>query len=184
MTLEEDFLILDTIDRHQPRTQRELANLCELSLGKVNYVVKKLMREGLVEVSSFKNGGGRRGKLYVLTQQGMEAKTQLSTPFLKARMKEFEDFRNRLLENLLRLQGEGIENLLVVGSRSVGSLLEHITRRENLNIRIIGTASNADHFGCFSTDAYDCILIAEDPNEFSKLIQSLEITADKVTYLK
>ena len=99
-------------------------------------------------------------------------------------MKEFEDFRSRLLENLLSLQDEGIRRLLVLGSRTVGILLEHIARRESLDVRIIGTASTADHFDCFATDAYDCILIAEDPDAFGKLIQGKLIPTEKVTYLR
>ncbi|MGD9036419.1 MAG: winged helix-turn-helix transcriptional regulator, partial [Syntrophobacterales bacterium] len=157
MLLEKDFLILDAIDRYQPSSQRALANLCGMSLGRTNYAVKKLMKEGLVKMSKIKKESSRRRNAYVLTAKGMEDKAQMTTPFLKARMKEFEDFRNRLLENLLDLQDQGIGNLLVLGSRSVGNLLEHIARREHLEIRIIGTASEPDHFSCFATDAYDCI---------------------------
>ncbi len=114
----------------------------------------------------------------------MEDKAQMTTPFLKARMKEFEDFRSRLLDNLVSLQEKGTKSLLVLGSRSVGNLLEHIARRENLKIRIIGTASEPDHFSCFATDAYDRILIAEDPAEFGTLIQRGLVPTEKVTYLR
>jgi len=181
---EKDFLILDAIDRYQPSSQRALANLCGMSLGTTNDAVKKLMQKGLIEISRAKERSSRRRNTYVLTSKGMEDKAQMTTPFLKVRMREFEDFRSRLLENLLDLQDQGIGNLLVLGSRSVGNLLEHIARRENLEIRIIGTASEPDHFSCFATDAYDCILIAEEPAEFGKLIQGNLIPAEKVTYLR
>ncbi len=184
MLTEKDFLILDAIDRYQPSGQRALANLCGMSLGKTNHAVKKLMQKGLIKISKAKKGSSRRRNTYVLTAKGMEDKAQMTTPFLKARMREFEDFRSRLLENLLDLQEQGIGNLLVLGSRSVGNLLEHIARRENLDIRIIGTASEPDHFSCFATDAYDCILIAEDPKAFDNLLQGRLIPAEKVTYLR
>jgi DNA-binding MarR family transcriptional regulator len=181
---EKDFLILDAIDRYQPSSQRALANLCGMSLGKINYAVRKLMQEGLIEISKAKKRSSRRRNAYVLTAKGMEDKAQMTTPFLKARMKEFEDFRSRLLDNLVSLQDKGTKSLLVLGSRSVGNLLEHIARRENLDIRIIGTASEPDHFSCFATDAYDCILIAEDPKAFGKLFKGRLIPAEKVTYLR
>jgi DNA-binding MarR family transcriptional regulator len=182
--LEKDFLILDAIDRYQPSSQRALANLCGMSLGKTNYAVKKLIQEGLIEISKAKKRSSKRRNTYVLTAKGMEDKAQMTTPFLKARMKEFEDFRSRLLDNLVTLQDKGTKSLLVLGSRSVGNLLEHIARRENLEIRIIGTASEPDHFSCFATDAYDCILIAEDPAEFGTLIQRGLVPTEKVTYLR
>ena len=184
MLFEKDFLILDAIDRYQPSSQRALANLCGMSLGKTNYAVKKLIQKGLIEISKAKERSSKRRNTYVLTAKGMEDKAQMTTPFLKARMREFEDFRNRLLDNLVSLQEKGTKSLLVLSSRSVGNLLEHIARRERLDIRIIGTASEPDHFSCFATDAYDCILIAEDPAEFGKLIQGNLIPEEKVTYLR
>jgi DNA-binding MarR family transcriptional regulator len=182
--LEKDFLILDAIDRYQPSSQRALADLCGMSLGKINHAIRKLMQKGLIEISKAKERSSRSCNKYLSTAKGMEDKAQMTTPFLKARMKEFEDFRSRLLDNLVRLQDKGTKSLLVLGSRSVGTLLEHIARRENLEIRVIGTASEPDHFSCFSSDAYDCILIAEDPAEFGQLIQGNLIPAEKVTYLR
>ena len=184
MLLEKDFLILDAIDRYEPQSQRALANLCGMSLGKTNYAVKKLMQKGLIEVLKAKKKSTRRRNRYVLTAKGMKDKAQMTTPFLKARMREFEDFRSRLLDNLVNLQKKGTKSLLVLGSRSVGNLLEHIARRENLEVRVVGTASEPDHFSCFATDAYDCILIAEDPEEFGTLIQGNLIPEKKVTYLR
>ena len=184
MLLEKDFLILDAIDRYQPSSQRALADLCGMSLGRTNYAVNRLIGKGLVQISKGKDSSNRTRNLYVLTPKGVRDRAQLSTPFLKARMKEFEDFRSRLLDNLLNLQDQGIGSLLVLGSQSVGNLLEHIARRENLDIRIIGTASTAEHFGCFSPNAYDCILIAEDPNAFGKLMQGNLVPTEKVNYLR
>ena len=184
MLLEKDFLILDAIDRYQPSSQRALANLCGMSLGRTNYAVQQLVEKGLIKISKGKDGSSKNRHAYVLTAQGLQYKGQMSTPFLKARMKDFEDFRNRLLENLLELQAQGIDRLLILGSRSLGKLLEHIARMENLDLRIVGTASEPDHFDCFATDAYDCILIAEDPAVFGKLIQRGLVPEEKVTYLK
>jgi DNA-binding MarR family transcriptional regulator len=184
MLREKDFLILDAINRYQPSSQRALANLCGMSLGRTNYGVKKLVEKGLVKISKGKHGSRKNRHAYVLTAQGSQYKGQMSTPFLKARMRDFEDFRNRLLENLLELQHQGIDRLLILGSRSLGKLFEHIARIENLDLKIVGTASEADHFGCFARDAYDCILIAEDPAVFGKLILGRQIPEEKVTYLK
>jgi len=182
--LEKDFLILDAINRYQPSSQRALANLCGISLGRTNYAVKRLVEKGLIKISRGKDGSSKNRHAYVLTAEDLQYKGQMSTPFLKARMKDFEDFRSRLLENLLELQDQGIDRLLILGSRSLGKLLEHIARMENLDLRIVGTASEPDHFDCFATDAYDCVLIAEDPAVFGKLIRGNHISEDKVTYLK
>ena len=184
MLLEKDFLILDAISRYQPSSQRALANLCGISLGRTNCAVQKLVGKDLVEIAKGKDSSSKNRHAYVLTAQGLQYKGQMSTPLLKARMKDFEDFRSLLLENLLELQDQGIDRLLILGSRSLGKLLEHIARMENLDLKIVGTASEPDHFDCFATDACDCILIAEDPAAFGKLIRGNRIPEDKVTYLK
>lgn len=180
----QNYLILDAIDRYSPRTQRELASFCGLSLGKTNAVLRKLANEGLVETSNLKVDAQKNRKCYFLTPKGKETKTALSSSFIKVRMKQFEDFRNRLLENLLNLQDEGVGNLLVLGSHSVGSLLAHIARREKLVIRVIGTASTTDHLSSFDTKAYDRILFTEDSSVLPRLIDAGLVPEDKVSYLK
>ena len=184
MSPEQHYLILDAIQRHRPRNQRELASCCGLSLGKTNSVLRRLLKEGLVKTETGKGDGHTGRKYYLLTSKGIEAKSALSIAFIKIRMKEFEDFRSRLLESLLALQREGTDRLLVLGSQSVGKLLSHIARRENLSIRVVGTASTTDHFSCFDEDADDRILFAEDSGIFSKLITAGHIPEEKVTYLK
>jgi len=184
MSLEKDFLILDAIDRYRPRNQRELANTCGLSLGKTNSVLRKVVKQGLVRTLTSEGDVKKNRKRYFLTSKGREAKAALSSSFIKVRMKEFEDFRNRLLENLLTLQEEGVGSLLVLGSHSVGGFLAHIARRENLVIRVIGTASTTDHLSCFDAEAYDRILFAEDSSSLTRLIDAGLVPEDKVTYLK
>ena len=184
MSFEQHYLILDAIDRYRPRNQRALANFCGLSLGKTNAVIRKLVDQGLVKISASEGSARRRRNSYFLTAKGMEARAELSGFYIKVRMKEFEDFRKRLLENLLTLQEEGVCSLLVLGPQSVGNLLAHIARRENLVIRIVGTASTTDHFDGFDTGEYDRILFAEGHRDFTQLISEGLIPEDKVAYLK
>jgi DNA-binding MarR family transcriptional regulator len=179
-----DYPVLDAIERHKPRSQRALAKLCGISLGKTNYILNRLIENGMVKVSTLDGMSAKRGNAYELTKGGLEAKAKLVLSFIKEKTKEFNDFSNRLLENLLFLQDFGVSRLLVLGSQTVGRLLAHIARREHLEIRVIGTVSEVDHFDCFTSDAYDHVLIAEDPEAFSQLIHRGLIPEAKVTYLK
>ena len=179
-----DYPVLDAIERHKPSSQRALAALCGISLGKTNYILNRLIEGGMVKVSSPDGISGKRSNYYELTTGGLEAKAKLVLSFIKEKTKEFNDFSNRLLENLLILESIGVSRLLVLGSQTVGKLLAHIARSEHLSIRVIGTVSEPDHFGCFTSDAYDHILIAEDPTAFSQLIHRGLIPEGKVTYLK
>jgi DNA-binding MarR family transcriptional regulator len=179
-----DYPVLDAIERHKPSSQRALAELCGISLGKANYILNRLIDNGMVKVSTLDGMSGKRRNVYQLTTGGVEAKAKLVLSFIKEKTKEFNGFSNQLLEYLLILEKIGVSRLLVLGSQTVGKLLAHIARREHLTIRVIGTVSEIDHFDCFTPDAYDHILIAEDPNAFSQLIHRGVIPEEKVTYLK
>jgi DNA-binding MarR family transcriptional regulator len=181
---EKDYPVLDAIERHKPTSQRALAELCGISLGKTNYILNRLIENGMVQVSTLDSMSGKGGNFYKLTKGGLEAKAKLVLSFIKEKTREFNDFSSRLLENLLTLQDLGVNRLLVLGSQTVGRLLAHIARTEHLTIRVIGTVSEADHFDCFTSDAYDHVLIAEDPKAFSQLIHRGVIPEEKVTYLK
>jgi DNA-binding MarR family transcriptional regulator len=180
---EKDYPILDAIERYKPSSQRALAELCDISLGKVNYILKRLIEGGIVKISTLDGMAGKSKTVYELTTGGVEAKAKLVLCFIKEKTKEFNDFSNRLLENLLALQDCGVTRLLILGSQTMGKLLAHIARREDLAIRVVGTVSETDHFDFFTSDAYDHVLIAEDPKTFSKLIQTGKIPTDKVTFL-
>ena len=161
-----------------------MAELCGISLGKVNYILNRLIEREMVKVSNLPGMSGKGRNVYVLTKGGLEAKSKLVLAFIKEKTREFSDFSNRLSENLIVLQDSGVRRLLVLGSQSVGKLLAHIARSEHLTIRVVGTVSEIDHFECFTPDAYDHILIAEEPDAFSKLIQAGRIPSGKVTFLK
>ena len=184
MLTPKDYPVLDAIERHKPSSQRALAELCGISLGKANYTLNRLIERGMVKVSNLDGMSGKGCNVYELTSGGLEAKAKLVLSFIKEKTKEFNDFSNRLLENLLILQDFGVSRLLVLGSQTVGKLLAHIARTEHLTIRVIGTVSESDHFDCFTSDAYDHVLIAEEPKVFSQLIHRGLIPEGKVTYLK
>ena len=179
-----DYPVLDAIERHKPSSQRVLAELCGISLGKTNYILNRLMERGMVKVSTLDSRPGKGRNVYVLTKGGLEAKAKLVHSFVKEKAKEFNGFSNQLLENLRMLENIGVTRLLVLGSQTIGRLLAHIARTEHLTIRVVGTVSQADHFNCFTPDAYDHILIAEDPKAFSQLILKGLIPEERVTYLK
>ncbi|MBW1982735.1 MAG: winged helix-turn-helix transcriptional regulator [Deltaproteobacteria bacterium] len=182
VSFEEDFRILDAIHRHRPTSQRSLARHCGMSLGKTNYLVKKLIREGLVN-NADRLDDGRRSP-YVLTAKGIKIKTKLTVSFIKACIQEFEEFRSRLLENLLRLQNQGMRVLLVFSRESVGKLLGHIVQTEDLDLQVMATVKHPCEFESLSGGSYDCILMADDPQRFSELLKSQKITPERVFYLE
>jgi len=71
-------------------TQRELSLKMDVSLGKVNYLLKKLVSRGLVSVKNFSSQSGKAKKVrYILTPKGFTARIDLTRHFLEWKEVEY-----------------------------------------------------------------------------------------------
>ena len=95
--------LLSKIELNPEYTQRELSKEMDVSLGKVNYCIKKLTEKGLIKITSFKQNPNKVGYFYILTPRGIEEKARLTFSFLKRKIKEYEilkDEINKLKEDI------------------------------------------------------------------------------------
>ena len=90
------FELLRKINRKPESTQRELANELGFSLGKLNYCLKELQKKGLVKIENFKKNPNKINYLYVLTPEGLTAKTKLTINFMKKKMKEYDELKKEI----------------------------------------------------------------------------------------
>ncbi len=82
-TQETHLKVLRHLEDNPDVTQRELAAVLGISLGKTNYCIKALIDKGLVKAKNFKNSANKRAYLYILTPKGIETKTRISVRFLQ-----------------------------------------------------------------------------------------------------
>jgi len=80
-----------------------------VSLGKVNYCMKKLTEKGLIKISNFKQNSNKMGYAYLLTPKGIEEKARLTISFLKRKVIEYEILKIEI--NELKLESEKMANL-------------------------------------------------------------------------
>jgi len=99
---EEILKVLREITQTPEMTQRELSNKLGISLGKINFLMKALIKRGLVKAHNFKNSSNKNAYLYYLTPHGIEEKARITYRFLMRTMKEYE----RLKEEIGQLQIE------------------------------------------------------------------------------
>jgi len=97
-----DYIILRILKDNPKITQRQLSKELGLSLGRTNYVIRALIDKGLVKLSNFKRSDNKIGYLYVLTPEGITAKTTLAQNFLKRKSEEY----NKLKEEIEILKSE------------------------------------------------------------------------------
>jgi EPS-associated MarR family transcriptional regulator len=96
--------LLHKIELNPEYTQRELSKEMGVSLGKINYCMKKLTDRGWVKLINFSNSSNKYGYMYLLTPKGIEQKTKFTTSFLKTKIKEFEMLRDEISKLKLDLE--------------------------------------------------------------------------------
>ena len=79
-----------------------------VSLGKVNYCMKKLTEKGLIKLANFTHNPNKMGYVYLLTPRGIEEKTKLTFLFLKRKVIEYEILKKEI--NELKLESEEMTN--------------------------------------------------------------------------
>jgi len=97
--------LLQEIKKTPEMTQRELSSRLEISLGKVNFLIRALIDKGFIKANNFKNAKNKYAYLYLLTPRGIEEKTKITYRFLKRNMREYE----QLKEEIRQLKKEVIE---------------------------------------------------------------------------
>ena len=101
--------LLRKLESNPEYTQRELSQEMGVSLGKINYCIKKLIEKGSVKLINFSRHSNKIGYLYLLTPKGIEEKSRLTFTFLKVKMKEYEMLKKEI--NSLKQDIEKLNSL-------------------------------------------------------------------------
>ena len=79
-------------------SQKTIAKEIGYSVGKVNYVLKALIEKGLVKAENFTNSKNKQQYKYLLTQDGIKHKINITEQFIKRKKEEYEDLQKDLVK--------------------------------------------------------------------------------------
>ena len=88
-----------------PTSQRELAAMLGISVGKTNYLLRALLEKGLLKVENFSRSDNKLGYLYLLTPSGVIEKARLTRSFLARKEAEYLQLQRQIKS--LRSEVEG-----------------------------------------------------------------------------
>jgi len=97
-----DLAVLRYLENKQTISQRELSQDLGISLGKINFILKELIKKGVVKAKNFKNNNNKMVYAYYLTADGFNEKAKLTLEFFKRKNTEY----NKLKKELKDLQQE------------------------------------------------------------------------------
>ncbi len=90
------YRLMKAIEANPEASQRDLARLMGVSLGKVNYCLKGLIEKGLVKARNFRKSNNKRAYAYYLTPRGIREKAAITARYLAMRMEEYERIRREI----------------------------------------------------------------------------------------
>ena len=93
-----DFLVMKYLDNTQKTSPRELSQSLNISLGKINYILKALINKGIVKARNFKNSKNKRAYAYYLTSKGIQEKTRMTISFFNRKSQEYDKLKKELIE--------------------------------------------------------------------------------------
>ena len=88
--------LLRKLEVNPEYTQRELSQEMGVSLGKINYCMKKLIEKGWIKLTNFSHNPNKVGYIYLLTPKGIEQKSRLTFSFLAIKMEEYEILKGEI----------------------------------------------------------------------------------------
>ena len=98
--------ILKIIETEPEISQRRLAEVLGVSLGKTNYLIKALLEKGHIKAGNFLRAEDKLKYAYLLTPEGLRAKLELTRNYLARKEQEYiamkaeiEAMRNELADH-------------------------------------------------------------------------------------
>ena len=77
-------------------SQRELADAVGISVGSAHYILRALLEKGLIKFGNFSASQDKRRYAYILTPQGIAAKTALTRRFLDRKLAEYSALQGEI----------------------------------------------------------------------------------------
>ena len=88
--------VLRAVESNPGLTQRQLAQVLGVSLGKAHYCMKALIDKGLVKMGNFSHNQKKMDYAYLLTPNGIKSKATLTAHYLKLKATECAMLKSEL----------------------------------------------------------------------------------------
>jgi len=178
---EKTFQVLDTLDREEISTQRQLAEHAGISLGQVNYILKSLLEKGMVKIGNFRKNPRKIEYAYLLTPKGIETKSGLAVRFVIAKLKEYDTLRKRLAERLVEIQEKGHVRIIFVGPSIVKEFVDSIIKEGHLKLFLAGHCCNWKDLKDIKPSSFDIALLFDGNSESLRKIEgAINISREKL----
>jgi DNA-binding MarR family transcriptional regulator len=153
--------ILSEISENENVTQRELSKKLELSLGSVNLLINRMIREGLIKMEHV----SQKQVLYMLTPKGISEKAHKTVQYLKVHYKAIYETKEKIKDVLSGQAGEHDAVYILSKDMEMAAIIElavneYVNKNKNTRIFLIDDEREIDIQGYESP-----VLIYTDKNQ-------------------
>ena len=93
---ESTLYLLDHIHESPQITQRKLSKKLDISLGKINFIIKELSMKGWLKAKRATHSDNKLAYVYLLTPKGVKQKAELTKEFLKRKIEEYNQLEGEI----------------------------------------------------------------------------------------
>lgn len=182
--------LLEAVEASEAPTQRELARDLHMSLGLVNNSVKRLAREGYLEISTT----SRNRVKYLLNSRGMQEKSRLTCEYLDYSIGFYRRIKDLLQALFSRLEKEGVQRLALYGRGELAEVaclvladsaigLVGIFDENAEGATLCGHPVN--HWKTLAATTFDCVLISstDEIEEHRQRLLRAGVAAERILHL-
>ena len=90
------FKVLRALEQQSDLSQRQLADMLGVSLGKANYLLHALLDKGLLKARNFRNSQNKLAYAYLLTPSGIAQKAELTRGYLERKTAEYKALKGEI----------------------------------------------------------------------------------------
>lgn len=90
------YKLLKALQANPDLSQRALARVIGISLGKANFCLRALIEKGWVKATNFRRSTNKVAYAYFLTPRGIEERTRATAYFLRCKVAEYEELEKEI----------------------------------------------------------------------------------------
>lgn len=183
--------VLDALEEKEALSQRKLSVATGLNLKKINFCLHKLLEKGYIKFERVRRNPNKLVYLYLLTPEGIRAKSRLTYRFIKFTMEQYGKIEEKVRRSLDTLAQAEVEQVVVYGVSDVARILFDLLNGQS--IRVVGVVDDVYDGGEFCghrvvrSEAlarleYDRLIVTslDDPEEVDRRLLKLGVEREKV----
>src|SRR6056297_279803 len=133
-----EYKLMSEISENENITQRELSKKLNVSLGSVNILIKKMIKEGLIKM----NQVSKRQVFYMLTPAGIIEKTKKTGNYIKIHYNAINETKEKIKKALEEINKEYDTIYVLKVESDINQVLnatldEYIDKNPDFDIRIV-----------------------------------------------